>query len=192
MQMRIFAIPMEGDDDAVEECNHFLRAHKVLSVEKVAVVDKGRHYWSVCVEYLPRRHGEPMPGRPASATAAERPRIDYRELLTAPQFERYSKLRALRKQIADQEAIPVYTILTNAQLAEVARMVPKTKAAFGSIDGIGEAKVTRYGGAFLTVLCSMPDPEPPAEQVTVVNVASTQSEAAVTIPAAQALAVHAE
>jgi superfamily II DNA helicase RecQ len=176
MQMRIFAIPMDGDDEAMEECNHFLRANKVLSVEKVPVVERGRNYWSVCVEYLPRRNGEPMPGRSASATAMERPRIDYRELLTGPQFERYSKLRSLRKQIADQEAVPVYTILTNAQLADLARKVPKSKAGFLSIEGIGEAKATRYAGAFLTVLCTMPEPEVEAVQQAQAEGSATDSE----------------
>ena len=38
MQMRILAIPMEGDDEAVEECNHFLRANKVLSFERAPFV----------------------------------------------------------------------------------------------------------------------------------------------------------
>lgn len=44
MQMRIFAIPMEGDDEAVEDCNHFLRAHKVLLVEAVAVMSANHQH----------------------------------------------------------------------------------------------------------------------------------------------------
>jgi len=42
MQMRVFAIPMDGDDEATEELNRFLRGQKVLSVEKVAVVNRSR------------------------------------------------------------------------------------------------------------------------------------------------------
>ena len=44
MQMRIFAIPMDGDDEAVEEGNHFLRAHKVQPVEKVAVMSANHQH----------------------------------------------------------------------------------------------------------------------------------------------------
>ncbi|MCU0866123.1 MAG: hypothetical protein MUC36_20255 [Planctomycetes bacterium] len=54
----MFAILMDGDDEATEELNRFLRGQKVLSVEKVGVVDQGRHYRSICVEYLTRRVGE--------------------------------------------------------------------------------------------------------------------------------------
>ncbi len=162
MQVRVFSIPMEGDDDAQEDCNRFLRAHKVLSIEKVAVVAQGRQFWSLCVEYLPRRVGDAGPaGRPpVAANDTNRPRIDYRELLTAPQFERFSKLRNLRKQLAEREAVPVYTVFTNAQLAEIARRVPRSRAALGAVDGVGAAKVDRYGEALLSLLGTMPDPEP--------------------------------
>lgn len=107
MQMCVFSIPMEGDEAAEEACNAFLRAHKVLAVDKHPVVVQGRQFWSVCVEYLPRRHGEPMPGRSASAPAMDRPRTDYRELLTTEPFARFCKLRELRKRLAEQDATPV-------------------------------------------------------------------------------------
>jgi len=41
MQVRVFTIPMDGDPDAIEDLNVFLRGQHVLSVEKVAVVDHG-------------------------------------------------------------------------------------------------------------------------------------------------------
>jgi superfamily II DNA helicase RecQ len=159
MQMRVFSIPMEGDEAAEEACNAFLRAHKVLAVDKHPVVVQGRQFWSVCVEYLPRRHGEPMPGRSASAPAMDRPRTDYRELLTTEQFARFCKLRDLRKRLAEQDASPVYMVLTNAQLAEIARKVPKTKSALGAIDGVGPAKVERFGASLLELLLTLPDAE---------------------------------
>ncbi len=57
MQIQVHSIPMEGDSIAAEELNLFLRSQKVLSVEKVAVTDQGRHFWSICIEYLPRKAG---------------------------------------------------------------------------------------------------------------------------------------
>jgi hypothetical protein len=39
MQIRVFAIPMDGDPEATAELNIFLRSQKVLCVEKSAVVD---------------------------------------------------------------------------------------------------------------------------------------------------------
>ena len=156
MQMRVFAIPMDGDDEATEELNRFLRGQKVLSVEKVGVVDQGRHYWSICVEYLTRRAGESsIPARAgASTTDNSKLRIDYREVLSKEEFLRFAKLRDVRKQLADGEGVPVYTILTNAQLAAMARTVPQTKTALGAIEGVGTAKLDRYGDALLALLLS--------------------------------------
>jgi len=115
MQVRVFAIPMDGDAEAMDEVNAFLRSQKVLSVEKVAVADHGRHYWSLCVEYLPRRPAESALPRTGTALDANRARLDYREVLSKDEFDRFAKLRALRKMLAEAEGVPVYTILTNAQ-----------------------------------------------------------------------------
>jgi len=156
MQIQVFSIPMEGDPEATEQLNTFLRSQKVLSIEKAAVAAGGRQYWSVCVEYLPRRGAEGPAARSGSKDSAEKSRIDYRELLTAPQFARFSKLRVLRKEVADSEGVPVYTLFTNAQLAELATNVPRTKDALASIEGIGEAKVKKYGDLLLELMSRTP------------------------------------
>jgi superfamily II DNA helicase RecQ len=160
MQIQIFSIPMEGDDEAVAQLNLFLRTHKVLCVEKAPVVAQGRQFWSVCVEYMQRRAESESTRHGSGAGAGEKPKTDYRQLLSTAEFARFSKLRQLRKQLADSEAVPVYALFTNAQLAELARRVPKSKAALAEVEGIGEAKIQRYGTVLLGVLGSMPDPEP--------------------------------
>jgi hypothetical protein len=72
MQVQVFAIPMDGDAEALEALNRFLRSQKVLSLDKVAVVDGGRPHWSSCVEYLPRRSGDALPA-PAHRLADQQP-----------------------------------------------------------------------------------------------------------------------
>jgi len=54
----------------------------------------------------------------------------------------------------------VYTLFTNAQLAELACKVPRDRTALASIDGLGTAKVDRYGEPLLALLQSLPEPEP--------------------------------
>jgi len=161
MQIQVFSVPMEGDEEAVAAVNRFLRAHKVLSIEKVAVQQAGRQFWSLCLEYLPKAPA--AAGRTPGAFANDRPRTDYRETLSAPQFQRFSKLRELRKQLADSEGLPVYTLFTNAQLAELACKVPRDRTALAGIDGLGAAKVDRYGEPLLALLQSLPEPEPEPE-----------------------------
>lgn len=64
----------------------------------------------------------------------------------------FVRLRQWRKTAAAEEGVPVYTIFTNEQLAEVARLRPSSKAALGEIEGIGEGRVTKYGEAVLQAL----------------------------------------
>ncbi len=162
MQIEVFSIPMEGDNEATEQLNRFLRAHKVLCIEKAPVVANGRQYWSVCVEFLPRRPGA-APANPAAAGNFEKTKVDYRQVLTSAEFSRFSKLRQLRKRLADSESQPLYALFTNAQLAEMAQKVPKSKAALSTVAGVGEAKLERYADALLGLLSSMAGPEAPID-----------------------------
>jgi len=47
--------------------------------------------------------------------------------------------------------VPVYTILTNEQLAEMARRNVSARADLAAINGIGEVKLEKYGARFLAV-----------------------------------------
>ena len=67
MQLKMFSIPALDPGEGTEEMNRFLRAHRVLSVEKRLVGADASAFWSVCVEYLDRAYGaaaEAIAGRP--------------------------------------------------------------------------------------------------------------------------------
>ncbi|MEL3910416.1 MAG: HRDC domain-containing protein [Treponema sp.] len=51
---------------------------------------------------------------------------DYKEVLKPDVFELFSYLRDERKKLAEQAGIPVYAVVTNAQLAQIAEKKPKT------------------------------------------------------------------
>ncbi len=61
-------------------------------------------------------------------------------------------MRDLRKEIAQGEAVPVYTIFSNEQLAQMVTDGVKTKAALEKIGGIGDARVAKYGTRFLELM----------------------------------------
>lgn len=52
----------------------------------------------------------------------------------------FEALRALRKQLADQEALPAYIVLSDKVLHLLCLSRPTTVEAFGNINGIGEYK----------------------------------------------------
>lgn len=64
----------------------------------------------------------------------------------------FSKLRALRKQIADDEDIAPFIVFNDATLIELARIKPKSPNAMLNISGIGDSKLARYGPPFLALI----------------------------------------
>ncbi len=61
----------------------------------------------------------------------------------------FQLLRARRKQIADRDAVPPYVVFGDASLAEMAASLPSSEAALLDINGVGQAKLERYGAEFI-------------------------------------------
>ena len=66
----------------------------------------------------------------------------------------FEKLREFRKEIADELNLPPYVIFHDATLMQMAEERPATEAALLAINGVGEAKMRRYGSAFLEVIAA--------------------------------------
>ncbi len=64
----------------------------------------------------------------------------------------FEALRKCRKEIADRLDLPPYVIFHDATLRQMAEHRPTTEADLLSINGVGEAKLERYGRAFLEVI----------------------------------------
>ena len=67
----------------------------------------------------------------------------------APVFER---LRAWRAATAKEQGVPAYVVFHDATLREIATVMPTSLAALGTISGIGEGKLAKYGGDVLAAL----------------------------------------
>lgn len=66
--------------------------------------------------------------------------------------ELFEALRALRKRLADQEALPTYIVLSDKVLHLLSTARPITMEAFGNISGIGEYKKKKYGKDFVELI----------------------------------------
>jgi ATP-dependent DNA helicase RecQ len=64
----------------------------------------------------------------------------------------FEQLRALRKQLADEQGLPPYVIFHDATLRQMAQERPATLHDFARIRGIGEAKLSRYGARFIEAI----------------------------------------
>ncbi|WP_097461408.1 DNA helicase RecQ [Mangrovitalea sediminis] len=70
-------------------------------------------------------------------------------------LEAWEALRACRKRLADEQGVPPYVIFHDATLLSLLEHKPSSLNDMRDISGIGEAKLERYGDAFLEVLGSL-------------------------------------
>jgi ATP-dependent DNA helicase RecQ len=61
-------------------------------------------------------------------------------------------LKAKRMELAKEQGVPPYVIFHDATLIEILNQKPQDLNAMGQISGVGQAKLERYGAAFLEVI----------------------------------------
>ena len=64
----------------------------------------------------------------------------------------YQKLRAVRRELAIDEDVPAYIVLSDASLVELATYLPHNLDELIRISGFGKVKLQKYGNAFLAVI----------------------------------------
>lgn len=153
-------IPLYEPGDAAAGLNRFLAEHRVVTVDRQFLPNGAQSGWAVSVHYTSAGHNAPAP---APFQGPKRGRIDYRERLNPVDFAVFSRLRALRKERADSEGVPPYALFTDAHLAEMVTRRTTTASALKEIDGVGDAKIEKYGAAFIHILCDAGLPTPAAD-----------------------------
>ena len=88
----------------------------------------------------------------AAAAAAELP---------AEAAGRFEQLRVWRAATAKEQGVPAYVIFHDATLREFAARCPATLAELGTVSGVGESKLAKYGQQVLDTLDAL-RPEPAA------------------------------
>lgn len=133
---------MVGGEALNEELNAFLRSRKILQVEQQLVQQNDGAYWSFCVRYIDG-------GKSKFDGSRRKVRKDYKQELSPEAFTRFSRLRVIRKQIAQEEAIPAFAVFTDEELAGLANLDEMTEQSMRSVPSIGEKKVAKYAQRFL-------------------------------------------
>ena len=150
MQVRLFTLPAFAGNDSIEELNLFLRQVRVLEIQKEFVNSASGQYWAFCITYLPN-----IAGGNFVPHTDKREKIDYRNVLSENDFERFTVLRKIRKQLADEDAVPPFAVFTDAELAELARNEVLTPAVMRTVPGVGKKKIEKYGNQMCAVLETM-------------------------------------
>lgn len=165
MSLHFFAIPALDPRPAQDELNCFCASQRLVAVERQFVADGANSFWAVCVTVAegagPLPDALKAPERRSGARSGPGEaggRIDYKAVLSEADFAVYAELRAWRKTAAEREGVPIYAVFTNEQLAEIVRRGVDTLAALAEIEGIGPARLERYGEALLARLRERPAP----------------------------------
>ena len=162
MALRFFIVPVRDSADAEQELNRFVGSHKVLSIDR-QLIDQGMNsFWAICIDYLLGTTVETT-----GVANLSRSRVDYKTILPPDEFEVFSRLRELRKELAQVEAVPVYALFTNEQLAQMVQRRCHSKSDLASIDGVGDVKIDKYADRLLPLLLTLevPHDAPSSESV---------------------------
>ena len=63
-----------------------------------------------------------------------------------------SALRLLRTSLALKEHVPAYVVFPDSALYDMCRKLPKNRAEFLTVSGVGEVKAEKYAEPFLRVI----------------------------------------
>ena len=97
---------------------------------------------------------------------------EYRCLLTEESTPVFNLLRQWRNERAKKDVSPPYIMFTNRQLAHIAAQSPDTLNQLSQVEGVGKAKIEKYGQDILTIVKNLKEQqkqtrqgkEPPKEQ----------------------------
>lgn len=91
-----------------------------------------------------------------TALKREEPKGKYKavKVSSSEQYDEalFERLRAMRKKLAEAHQVPPYIIFSDKTLHEMCRHFPATLPDLRKISGVGDAKLERYGSAFIQVL----------------------------------------
>lgn len=92
-------------------------------------------------------------GRRAVAPVGTRPsRGPDAATLDDSERELFERLRTVRRELADEAGVPAYIVFGDKVLLEMVARRPRSPRELLQVPGVGEAKLERYGAAFLDVL----------------------------------------
>ena len=147
MNYRLFQYPLPAPPE-LEDLNAYLRTQRIAAVTHHLATTAGGTFLVFVVESVE--------SGPVKSAGNYPPKTDFREQLSAAEFAVFSHLREERKKWAEAEGVPVYAVFTNAQLADMVKQRARTPADLRKIEGLGPARLEKYGPRLLAVLAELP------------------------------------
>ena len=151
-ELTVFGIGTELKDTEWRGVVRQLLAQRLLAVEgdygTLLLTEDSAEVLGRRREVMMRREPERVAKVSRSSSRKASPAADLSPE-AAPVFER---LRAWRAATAKEQGVPAYVIFHDATLRQIATELPSTLAELGTISGVGENKLAKYGDGVLETL----------------------------------------
>jgi len=152
MNIRFFTLHYNEETGNFEdgELQELLAQNEILSISEQFFVYRNLPKWGIVVKYTPLRTIEqkPLLKQEQKLPQKEEP---YMKVLEQKDWPLFEKLREWRKEEADKIKKPLYIILDNMKLAQIAHSLPKTLQDLENLK-IGQSKVEKYGKDILQLI----------------------------------------
>jgi superfamily II DNA helicase RecQ len=154
--LKIFTLKYEEKSESFNDSmlSNFLADKEILRWESHFFERKNEYFWTLLIEY---RQSVPMQTELAQKVEGSKDE-SYKELLAENDWPLYKVLREWRAERSKKEGIPPYIICNNIQLAKIAVKRPSSLNALQEIEGIGKAKIEKYGKELLQIMASYGKP----------------------------------
>lgn len=138
MQLKFFTFTILEASIIEEQINKFMRSVRVLEIKREVVIEGATAYWVICILYVSTNDPDPV----------VKNKTDYKELLSEDEFKIFSRLRKVRKLIAEEDAVPAFAVFSDQELSEISKLSEITTSSIKKIKGIGNRKIEKYGQKF--------------------------------------------
>lgn len=148
---QIFSLAIPHDPEELEALNAFIASHRIVHATHEMVIRDGTPYCVFLLEYTST--GSALKASPArNSISGNTQHVDYSNVLTTEEFQRFDKMRDVRKEIGTTEGVKLFTVMTNAELAALAKANPHNQEEMLAVEGVSHERLERYGTRFLACL----------------------------------------
>jgi hypothetical protein len=151
--IKVFTLKFSESTDGFQDepVRAFMLDKEITSVREHFFIRNNVPYLVIVISYTPGSAQEPTVVYKSKHSNAKK---DYRAMLTDASTPFFNMLREWRRERAMKDGVPPYVIFTNSQIAEIASICPENLNQLSTIEGVGKAKLEKYGKDVLGVLQS--------------------------------------
>ena len=162
MKVKIFTLLFDSDaggfDD--EPLQEFLEGKEVLTLFEHFFVYDHTPAWTLLITYREAEQSDRREWRGRRGT-------DYRKELSNDDRQLYDAISKWRRERALREGVPSYIVLSNRQIADLARLRPSTLKGLVEVKGLGRVKSKQFGEELIALIGAVPQgakPEAEAQE----------------------------